>query len=96
MAFRVPYPFHLPAIGFPYLFHLKPTTLSPLLRRWNPKHALRLAGQFSETLIFLFMVNGILQWIQRVFRLKLLSRSDWVMFRRIIRLKSLFVLYWVS
>ncbi|KAJ0714344.1 putative transcription factor bZIP family [Helianthus annuus] len=56
------------AIGFPCLFHLKP--ISPLLRRRNPKHALRLAGQFSETLIFLLMVNGILQWIRRVFRLK--------------------------
>ncbi|KAM0012465.1 hypothetical protein Hdeb2414_s0052g00752351 [Helianthus debilis subsp. tardiflorus] len=40
------------------------------------------------------MVNGILQWIQRVFRLKLLSRSDWVLFWRIIRLKSLCVRYW--
>ncbi|MFS7990480.1 putative transcription factor bZIP family [Helianthus anomalus] len=65
-----PYPFHLPTIGFPCLFHLKPTILSRLLRRRNPKHALRLASQFSETLIFLLMVNGILQWIRRVFRLK--------------------------
>ncbi|KAM0041944.1 hypothetical protein Hdeb2414_s0011g00372281 [Helianthus debilis subsp. tardiflorus] len=40
-----PYPFHLPAIGFPCLFHLKPTILSRLLRRRNPKHSLRLAGQ---------------------------------------------------
>ncbi|KAM0043330.1 hypothetical protein Hdeb2414_s0010g00340011 [Helianthus debilis subsp. tardiflorus] len=61
-----PYPFHLPAIGFPCLFHLKPTILSRLLRRGNPKHALRLAGQFSETLIFLLMVNGILQWIRQI------------------------------
>ncbi|KAJ0448376.1 hypothetical protein HanRHA438_Chr17g0824571 [Helianthus annuus] len=58
MASEYPTPSIYRAIGFPCLFHLKSTILSPRLRRRNPKHALRLTGQFSETLIFLLMVNG--------------------------------------
>ncbi|MFS7900322.1 hypothetical protein Hanom_Chr12g01145931 [Helianthus anomalus] len=55
----------LPSTGdwFPLSVSLETYYFKPTFENNNPKHALRLAGQFSETLFFLFMMNGILQWM---------------------------------